>query len=163
MSVSTQMIMVLAHKQNIIDETSDKQLKRRGNPNLYKHGFKAGESGNPLGRPKGSRSRFSETFCQDVIDDWEKNGASVLAKVREEDPATYLRVAASLVPKEFKLTTDESTLDRFLDGLGNDELEQLLNGLKALGASGQDRKKIRAPITIDQPTGVHKGGVRRKE
>ncbi|WP_371180077.1 DUF5681 domain-containing protein [Bradyrhizobium sp. URHA0013] len=54
--------------------------------------WKPGQSGNPLGRPQGTRSKFSEQACADALADWTSNGASVLERVRATDPSTYLRV-----------------------------------------------------------------------
>jgi hypothetical protein len=67
--------------------------------------FKAGAdwTGNAAGRPKGARSRLTEDFLSAVAEDFEKHGKSALTKVREEDPSTYLRVVAQLIPKESEL------------------------------------------------------------
>ena len=35
--------------------------------------------------------------------DWEQYGTSVLADVRRDDPASYLRIMASLIPKTLKI------------------------------------------------------------
>lgn len=47
--------------------------------------------------------------------DWQLNGVEAIEAVRENDPSTYLRVIASLVPKDIKLTADAS--EPFLDAL----------------------------------------------
>jgi len=52
------------------------------------------------------RNKFSEEFVTDFMADWQEHGTSVLAQVRMNDPATYLRVAAVLVPKEMRLEED---------------------------------------------------------
>jgi len=41
-----------------------------------------------------------EKFIADVFADWEANGAKVLATLREEKPADYVRIAAAVLPKE---------------------------------------------------------------
>jgi hypothetical protein len=68
--------------------------------------FKSGAewNGNAAGRPKGSRSRLTEDFLSAVAEDFEKHGRAALSKVREEDPSTYLRVVAQIIPKETDLT-----------------------------------------------------------
>lgn len=66
--------------------------------------FKPGQSGNPKGRPKGSRNKFAEKFLADFMTDWESGGVGCIEKVRTEDPSTYLRVAASILPKETEVT-----------------------------------------------------------
>ena len=35
--------------------------------------FKPGQSGNPRGRPKGSRHKLSERFFAELCEDWEEN------------------------------------------------------------------------------------------
>jgi hypothetical protein len=49
------------------------------------------------GRPRGARNKLGEAFLQDLHEDWEKHGKSVIEQVRREDPSTYLRVMASVV------------------------------------------------------------------
>src|SRR5262245_45396188 len=65
-----------------------------------KHLFKPGVSGNPAGRPTGSRNKFSEAFCHDLAEKWQRCGGEIIDRVAAEDPARFFAVAASLVPKE---------------------------------------------------------------
>ncbi len=51
----------------------------------------------------GVRHNFSKRFLLDVFDDWRNHGSEVLAAVRRDEPATYLRIMASLVPKTLQI------------------------------------------------------------
>jgi Family of unknown function (DUF5681) len=75
-------------------------------PSNKKHLFKPGQSGNPLGRPQGARSKFSETAMAHLLDDWTTHGKGVLATVRKEDPSTYLRVAFGTLPKDVAISIE---------------------------------------------------------
>src|SRR5215467_9622269 len=72
-----------------------------------------GQSGNPLGRPKGSRNRLGEQFVADLYSDWQAHGADVIRRVREERPDQYLKVVVSVLPKE--LHVKEQPLEEFSD------------------------------------------------
>jgi hypothetical protein len=69
--------------------------------------FPPGVSGNPAGRPKGARSRLSESFISALAKDFQENGIEAIKKVRQDEPAQYLRVVSSLVPKAFDLGEDD--------------------------------------------------------
>jgi len=62
------------------------------------HLWAKGVSGNPAGRPRGSRSKLSEGFLEALNADFEQHGAGVIAKVRAEKPDIYLKVVANLTP-----------------------------------------------------------------
>ena len=63
--------------------------------------FLAGNNGG--GRKPGSRNKLSESFVADVHASWEKHGAEVLERVAREEPGTYLRTIAALMPKDVRL------------------------------------------------------------
>lgn len=66
--------------------------------------FKPGVSGNPNGRPKGGRNRLSEQFLSDLHDSWAEIGAIALRRAADEDPVGYVRIVASLMPKDINLS-----------------------------------------------------------
>lgn len=57
------------------------------------------QPGNP-GRPKGSRNKLGESFITELYEDFQEHGPSVIKAVREEKPDQYLKVIASVLPKE---------------------------------------------------------------
>jgi hypothetical protein len=73
------------------DETKANDEK----PWLFKPGNRLG------GRTKGSRNKLSEQFFVDFVQAWEQHGAEALSTVAQTDPSTFVRVAATLMPKEY--------------------------------------------------------------
>jgi hypothetical protein len=62
--------------------------------------FKPGQSGNPRGRPRGSRNRISEALLAELSANFEAGGAEAIERCRVERPDVYLRVIVSLLPKQ---------------------------------------------------------------
>ena len=71
--------------------------------------FKPGQSGNSKGRPPGSKDAITRAFLDAVTADFEEHGAAALVKARERNPNEYLRVIASILPKDqnLRVQTDE--------------------------------------------------------
>lgn len=86
------------------------------------------EPGNP-GRPKGSRNKLGEAFTQALLADFEREGMAAIERTREEDPGAYLRVIASVVPKELKIEAEP------LADLSDDDLERVIGVLRAAESS----------------------------
>ena len=70
------------------------QAPVRGRP------FQKGQSGNPKGRPKGSRNRLTDSVLKKIASDFATHGDEVLERVRKEEPALYLKFIISLLPRE---------------------------------------------------------------
>jgi hypothetical protein len=84
----------------------DTPPKHRG----LKAAWKPGQSGNPAGRPKGSRNKFSEQFIGDFYADWLVGGADAIRRTREDRPSDYLKVAVSILPKQVRVEHDLQNL-----------------------------------------------------
>lgn len=67
--------------------------QQRGKP------FQPGQSGNPAGRPKGSRSKLTETFLSALFVDFENNGIEVIEQLRLVDPKAYLQMITVMTSK----------------------------------------------------------------
>lgn len=76
--------------------------KRANNPPV-EHQFKPG---NP-GRPKGARNKLGEAFIQALQEDFEAHGIVAVQTVRAEKPDQYLKVIASLMPKEHRVSFED--------------------------------------------------------
>ena len=65
--------------------------------------FKPGQSGNPAGRPKGSRNKLSEDFLADVNQLWQQHGRKALETMATSEPSKLCQIVASLLPKEMHI------------------------------------------------------------
>jgi hypothetical protein len=77
-----------------------------GNPqNLVP--FRPGQSGNPGGKPVQSRNRITGAFLAALADDFDEHGRSAIVACREQSPARYLAIVASLLPKQLEIAQEK--------------------------------------------------------
>ena len=65
--------------------------------------WQPGRSGNPAGRTRGSRNRLSEEVICALLRDFRQHGQKAVARVRQTQPAAYLKILALLVAREHKV------------------------------------------------------------
>lgn len=87
--------------------------------------FVPGVSGNPAGKPKGARTKLGEQFLSALQQDFEAHGVEAIQTVRTERPQDYVKVIASLMPRDLNLNINN------LDDATDDELVQRLRDLEA--------------------------------
>lgn len=75
--------------------------------------WRSGQSGNPKGRPPGSRDRLTSAFIAKLADDFEANGCAAIERCRKDDAAAYLRLVAALVPKTVAVDDKAILLEMF--------------------------------------------------
>jgi hypothetical protein len=86
------------------------------------------EKGQPKmgGRRKGVKDRLSTTVLQALLDDFAEFGVEAVKFARLERPVEYLRICASLIPREFEITTHNSLAE-----LSDGELDEYIAKLRA--------------------------------
>jgi hypothetical protein len=87
--------------------------------------WQPGQSGNPKGRSVGSRSKLSEKFLQALHDDFAEHGPGVIERVRKKQPGVYLKVVASLMPREFNVRSEP-----LFEGMTNETLRDLIDQIR---------------------------------
>jgi hypothetical protein len=69
-------------------------------------------SGGP-GRKRGSRNKLASEFIEALCDDFEQHGPAVIARVRTDQPAVYMRVVAGILPKQLEAALSVSVFDAY--------------------------------------------------
>jgi hypothetical protein len=99
--------------------------------------------GNP-GRPKGSRNALGEDFLKALHDSFKTGGIAAIEACRDGDPVQYVKIIASILPKELNVKLDafeEMTDDELIDRIRT--LEGAVNA--ALGRTGETTDGAKAP------------------
>jgi hypothetical protein len=89
--------------------------------------WQPGESGNPNGRPVGNRNKLTEKFIAALHDDFVQFGRAVISKVRDKQPAIYLKVIASILPRQYNFKNESA-----FDGMTDDQLNEMLGSVRRI-------------------------------
>jgi hypothetical protein len=75
--------------------------------------------GHSSGRPKGARNRLQSSLLYALAEDFEKHGADAIKICRIEEPARYVQIVASLMPRELEIEHQTATSDLDDEQLNN--------------------------------------------
>ena len=82
------------------------------NSNLAKVGkptrWPPGQSGNPAGKPPGTRTAFSQGFIRDFALVWAEEGLEAVRKVAKKSPEAFVAIAARICPNDVRLTLEQA-------------------------------------------------------
>jgi Family of unknown function (DUF5681) len=112
-----------------------------------------GQSGNPAGRERGSRNRLSEEVICALLRDFRQHGQKAVARVRQTQPAAYLKILALLVPREHKVEHRN-----LIKELSDEQLEAMIEYIETSLAAqaGAPAKMIEGaiePISVEVQRG----------
>jgi len=102
-----------------------------------------GQSGNPVGRVRGSRNKLTEEVICALLRDFRQHGQKAVARVRQTQPGTYLKVLALLIPREHKVEHSNPLKD-----LTDEQLEAMIEYIETSLAAqaGAPAKMIEGTI-----------------
>lgn len=89
-------------QRRIAELKQEREINNQNDRDPNSGRFITGNSGG--GRPKGSRSKLAEAFVADLCSQWEKSGATALARVAQSDPVQFVKVVASVIPTKLDAT-----------------------------------------------------------
>jgi hypothetical protein len=118
--------------------------------------WQPGQSGNPAGRLRGSRNKLSEEVICALLRDFRQHGQKAVARVRQTQPGTYLKVLALLIPREHKVEYGNSLknwTDEELEA-GIDLVKQMLEGRAA--ASGAVIEGTAQTVALPPPAALER-------
>ena len=107
------------------------------------------------GRPKGARNKLGEAFVEALHDDFIEHGVAAIQVVRAEKPDQYLKVIASLLPKDVNLNFNDNS------EMTDDELAQRVRDLAAqlspflIGGIGDATEGAGSEAGAQEPSIVH--------
>jgi hypothetical protein len=85
--------------------------------------FQTGNSGG--GRPKGSRNKITDLLMNTIANDFAIHGAEAVERLRQTDPANYLRMVMALVPRELILQREAQAVPDYADLTNEEEIALL--------------------------------------
>jgi hypothetical protein len=97
---------------------------------------------NKGGRPIGSRNLLQRAFIAALVKEFNEHGDAAIRIVRIEEPATFLKLCASVIPRELDVSIVASMAD--------DELENVLETIKRLQQGAPPMLELQAIEESDE-------------
>jgi hypothetical protein len=88
------------------------------------------------GRKPGSRNKLCRAVLEDLMADWAEGGAAAIKMMRIEQPAAYVRVMCSILPKE--LILENSTITELDDA----ELDHMIEMLRERALAARQEQAL---------------------
>ena len=108
------------------------------NANMPNNLWQRGVSGNPAGRPRGSRNKLTEAVVCALLRDFSEHGEKAIAKVRRDQPGVWLKIIAMVIAREQRVENSNPLKD-----LTDGQLEAMIEYIEAaLGAKAGDQAKV---------------------
>ena len=115
--------------------------------------FKPGQSGNPAGRPRGSRNKLAEDFLADAYQQWQQHGSKALETMATSEPAKFCQMVAGLLPKDSVLQDERVQLSEIklviVDAnkpvINNSETGRFAEGMKLVPTASKSLLELGDP------------------
>ena len=112
--------------------------------------WKPGESGNPKGAARNTRQhrdKLATHFLRAMASSFEEKGVAAIDEVIKNSPAEYLRVIASIIPKELEVTNR-------IGELTDEQLADVVTALRSAISAGLVREAASAEGSAEQAQGL---------
>jgi hypothetical protein len=94
------------------------------------------------GRPLGSRTKLCKRLLEDLFADWQEGGQAAIKMMRIENPSGYVKMMASILPRELLF---ESGAVTELDDNALDRIDEFLVGLHQQIIEGKEVQMLLVP------------------
>ena len=99
----------------------------------------------PGGSLEATRRSFNKDFLLALAADFKKHGAAAIEKVREQQPAAYMKICALLVPREMQIEHSDT-----IKQMSDEQIEQAIEAIQTMLAAraGEAAKVIEGEAEV---------------